>query len=657
MEDEEFNSRIRRHHRRLLPRKIPTGLSITGSRFEVSHPARLLRLNCLDDNAEKEELLILDGPSKYVNAKLPGNSDQPLFQAMTSGTPRYRMLRWKKKQESLPLLLLKSEDRKHSGLNQVISASNLGVLLTGGLTALLKIGALLLTRTFCDDIWPYLQVFSVCALSINPLKSLVPKVSRINIGPLQGLVGPIIGLTVARPLVSWGLPDLYRTARFWRRLLPIYCGYMKTKYSAKGKSRDKQQEMWSTRHEWGGERVHRLVLDLSGFYVKSAQILATKADFVPEPWIRRLSNHLDNAPPRPFPEVERSICRELGRCPLRSSLPVDPKGLVPLDAVFSEVETSCIAAASIAQVHGAVLKDGERVVIKVQHLGMEVVMKSDLRNIVWVAKFLEGQLPFDLSPVVREIQKTIPLEFDFQREMSFMSKIKSNLEQGGYNRIVCPKPVVDLCAKRLLVMQRLEGIPFTRILHPHAPEELKCRIPEVVDAVAYLVHAYGQMFLVDGVFHADPHAGNLLLLDDGRLGLIDFGQSKVLEDSVRKKLAIMMVALYDNKEAEIASALKGLGMKFRDASGGAVSDSTLAVMARIMFDTCYVQEATVSPMSPESILRNTPLTSFNQALWLVVRALVILRGLCYGLRMDVSACTIWRPYALKALEDLEHVSV
>jgi aarF domain-containing kinase len=154
------------------------------------------------------------------------------------------------------------------------------------------------------------------------------------------------------------------------------------------------------------------------------QILCTclfhMQDFVPEPWIRRLSNHLDNAPPRPFPEVELSIMQQLSTCPCKSSLPVNSQGLVPLDAVFMDVDRTALAAASIAQVHTGMLKDGSQVVIKVQHFGMEKVMASDLRNIGWVAKFLEGQLPFDLGPIVKEIQATIPLEFDFLREVWFM---------------------------------------------------------------------------------------------------------------------------------------------------------------------------------------------------------------------------------------------
>lgn len=94
-------------------------------------------------------------------------------------------------------------------------------------------------------------------------------------------------------------------------------------------------------------------------------------------------------------------------------------------------------------------------------------------------------------------------------------------------------------------------------------------------------------------------------------------QSKVLEPGLRKKLAQMIVALGSNCDEEIASALHNLGMGFDNVDGGVVETSTLALMAKILFDTCYEHEATVSPMAEESILRQTPLTTFNQALWLV----------------------------------------
>lgn len=218
--------------------------------------------------------------------------------------------------------------------------------------------------------------------------------------------------------------------------------------------------------------VHNLVLDLSGFYVKSAQILATKADFVPEAWTKHLSCHLDNTPPRPFSEVEYSIRQQLLRSPQGPSFAKDKNGLVPLGVVFSHVENIPIAAASIAQVHGGFLKDGTRIVIKVQHLRMETMMRYDLRNLAWVARFLKNQLPVDLEPIVKEIQSTIPLEFDFEREAWFMETIKRNLEKNNFRHIVCPTPYLNLCTKRLIVMQRLDGIRFTQVLCPSASEDL-----------------------------------------------------------------------------------------------------------------------------------------------------------------------------------------
>jgi len=446
--------------------------------------------------------------------------------------------------------------------------------------------------------------------------------------PVHYLSASVIGMRVAELIVKWSNPDLSRTIRFWQHLLPIYLGYMKTKWLLRNKSMQERDESWAKTHEWGGQKVHNLVLDLSGFYVKSAQILATKADFVPEAWTKHLSSHLDNTPPRPFSEVEYSIRQELLRSPQGPSFPKDKNALVPLGVVFSHVEKIPIAAASIAQVHAGFLKDGTRIVIKVQHLRMETMMGSDLRNLAWVARFLKNQLPVDLEP----------------------ETIKRNLEKQNFRHIVCPIPYLNLCTKRLIVMQRLDGIRFTQVLCPNASEDLLARIPEMVGSIHSLLQAYGQMLFVDGVFHADPHAGNLLLLLDGRLGLLDYGQCKVLDAETRLKLAKIVLALSDNDDVEIARALLDAEMVFENITGDDISVSDFSTVARILFDVSYVEEATVSPTAQNSILRRTPLKSFNRALWLVVRAIFILRGLCFMLKIDTSAATIWRPYALVALQ-------
>ncbi|XP_002963711.2 uncharacterized protein LOC9655240 [Selaginella moellendorffii] len=510
-----------------------------------------------------------------------------------------------------------------------------------GATAFVStIGVLLVSKLFFRWAWQSLQVAAFC----HSAMTLLGRKFRGH-PPQEAFLGyvatPVTTLTISRPLIQWIFPDLYRTARFWRRLLPIYTRYMITKLNARNKSRDERDKLWDRRHEWGGKMVHQLVLDMSGFYVKSAQILASKAEFVPGQWRKWLSKHLDDAPPTPFSRVKKSIEKELALCPKGKDI------VTPLDALFSNVEEDPIAAASIAQVHGATLIDGTPVVVKVQHLGMDTIMHSDLRNLARVARFLKGQLPVDLTPIVKEIQATIPLEFNFEREVWFMLRIKSSLETHGFSRIVCPSPIENLCTQRLIVMERLHGTPFTHILHRNADESLQPRIPKLRDVVKNLIEAYGQMILIDGIFHADPHAGNLLLLTDGRLGLLDFGQSKVLGEESRKQFARMVISLASDDAVAAARVLCEMGIVFEDSSTPSkeVSVEVLVMMARMLFDTCYVEEATVSPMAENSILRKVPMRSFNQELWMVVRTILMLRGLLFSLEMDESAVAIWKPYA------------
>eukprot|EP00850_Spirogloea_muscicola_P014624 SM000106S13972 [mRNA] locus=s106:464238:466947:+ [translate_table: standard] len=489
--------------------------------------------------------------------------------------------------------------------------------------------------------------------------------------------------------------------------------YLLTKLAVRGKEPRFRHAAWERRHEWGGARIYRLVLEMSGFYVKSAQILASKSDIMPDAWTRRLAKLFDSAPPRPFAEVESS---------LREQLAMVPAAVAAVSDAFAFLDAHPLASASIAQapscpsarplllrhprtipeVHAARLLDGRHVVVKVQHLGMDAIMASDLRNIGRVAKLVKPHLPFDLEPIVREIQRTIPLEFDFTREVWFMQKIKQSLRQAGFDSIVCPAPVLPLCAPRMIVMERLDGVPFTQILDPHSSAEIRSRhdtlfqtsvcvrrqccssvtldwtgcslslirqqlclpaarlrAPAAEAVLERLVEAYGHMLLIDGVFHADPHPGNLFLLDNGRLGLLDFGQSKILDNDTRQQLARVVLAIDNGRDEEIAAALAGAGMGFgrpseaygsaAAANGSSVDVHTLATMATILFDTRFVPEGLVSPMSEDSPLHAAPLTMFNQALWLVVRVMVLLRGICHTLRMDLQSSALWRPYALAAL--------
>ncbi|CAI7906502.1 unnamed protein product, partial [Closterium sp. NIES-53] len=172
--------------------------------------------------------------------------------------------------------------------------------------------------------------------------------------------------------------------------------------------------------------------------------------------------------------------------------------------------------------------------------------------------------------IVKEIQQTIPNEFNFQREAAFMTTVRHNLACRGFHQVVCPTPVLSLCTRRMIVMERLYGTPFTKLidsLHPYKdssllPPRLAAMRLEAISAIRSLLESYGAMFFLDGVFHADPHPGNLLLLPGAKLGLLDFGQSKVLERQTKRSFARMVVALCKGNQLEIALALLGTGISF-----------------------------------------------------------------------------------------------
>eukprot|EP00250_Pteridium_aquilinum_P011766 c20291_g2_i1 orf=270-2069(-) len=533
----------------------------------------------------------------------------------------------------------------------VDSRKHFPAILGGFAIAAAKLATVFVSRIFCTRAWPFLQTASLSTLFIGKRRGdvKVSKAARILLEPLSWLAGPVLWTTVSQHFLSWCWPDAYRTLQFWQRLLPIYTRYITTKWQVRNKSYEERDKAWAHRHEWGGQKVYELILDMSGFYVKSAQILASKAEFVPEAWTKHLSKLLDSAPPRPFREVKHTIQQQLRKCPSSTSY-AKHKVSPPLDVVFSDFEKVPLAAASIAQVHGGTLQNGTQVAVKVQHRGMEAMMRSDLRNIAWLAKFLQGQLPVDLFSIVKEIQNTIPLEFDFDREVWFMTSIKRSMEANGFTQIVCPLPYTEFCTKKLIVMQRIYGVPFTQILHP-SEGDLHPRLGEAVQAVWYLLEAYGQMIFMDGVFHADPHAGNLFLLSDGRLGLLDYGQSKKIDKTLRRKLSQMILALCDGNSMSIALALLDMGVVFEPADAVNVPLERVATAARILFDVCYIEEATVSPMSRNSILKEIPLKKFNQELWMVIRTNLLLRGLCFSLKLNISAAKIWRPYALTAIQE------
>ncbi len=259
------------------------------------------------------------------------------------------------------------------------------------------------------------------------------------------------------------------------------------------------------------ERVRRVLEALGPTFVKLGQILSTRADIVPDDVAKALKALQDHAEPFPYDVVRKVIEEDLGR---------------PLDELFETFDKVPLATASIAQVHRATLRgqgvDGggvsTKVVVKVQRPGIRETMRSDLSLLYWLARFFEGTIEevsaYSPTAVVEEFEQAVEEELDFVHELKNIERAKRNFAKNP-ELLVVPQPFPDRSSARVLTMTFLDGVKITdtRGDPRYDREKLWNRLVEM-SYLAVFEH---------GFFHADPHPGNLLVLEDSRIGLIDYG--------------------------------------------------------------------------------------------------------------------------------------
>ena len=283
-------------------------------------------------------------------------------------------------------------------------------------------------------------------------------------------------------------------------------------------------------------------------YIKLGQVVSSGQGLFPAPLVTEFLRCRDQVPPERFSEVRRVVEEDLGR---------------PLTEVFSSFDRRPIAAASIAQVHAATLRSGEDVVVKVQRPSVADRVYDDLRVMAWIAPFLVGRIPVSAlanpPALVDLFAETITEELDFRLEAANMIEVAesfASLDQRGY---VIPRPHPELVTPRVLVMERLQGFAFDDAIGMRAAGI----DTEAVVRTGMVGFLEGAMF--NGVFHGDLHGGNLLVLPDGRTGLLDFGITGRLPQNQRLAFLRLLVSASMNDAIGQLGALRDLGALPPDA--------------------------------------------------------------------------------------------
>ena len=280
-------------------------------------------------------------------------------------------------------------------------------------------------------------------------------------------------------------------------------------------------------------------------YIKLGQLFSTRPDFLPQPYIEALSRLQDNVEPFPYEKVEEIVKEELG---------------VRISKAFLEFREKPIAAASLGQVHYAVLRSGEEVAVKVQRPNIKEIILDDLDALEDIAALIDNHSEigshYKFKEMLDEFRKTILREIDYQQEAQNLVKLSDNLKK--YKNILVPIPVSDYTTSKLLTMTYIKGTKITKI-SPLSRLELDGKV-----LAKDLFQAYLDQILVDGFFHADPHPGNVFLTVDNKIALIDLGMVAHIDPDLREKLLKLLLNVSEGRGKEAAKICLEFGTPLDD---------------------------------------------------------------------------------------------
>ncbi|MEY4175350.1 MAG: hypothetical protein RI900_2515 [Actinomycetota bacterium] len=289
-------------------------------------------------------------------------------------------------------------------------------------------------------------------------------------------------------------------------------------------------------------RLRRAAEILGPTYIKLGQIISSGEGLFPAELVNEFKKCRDQVPAEPFDVVRTVVEADLG---------------CRLEDVFSSFERTPIAAASIAQVHAATLRTGEEVVVKVQRPSVARFVRNDLRVMAWLAPFLVGRIPIaslaNPPALVELFAETIVEELDFRMEAANMVDIAAMLHELGNHGYVVPRPHPQLVTRRVLVMQRVHGFNFDDVAGMQGAGI------DTEDVVRTAMVALMEGAMVFGVFHGDLHGGNLLVLEDGRTALLDFGIVGRLTGERRLAFLRLMLGATTNDVVGQMAAMRDLG--------------------------------------------------------------------------------------------------
>lgn len=379
------------------------------------------------------------------------------------------------------------------------------------------------------------------------------------------------------------------------------------------------------------------ILELRGLFIKVGQLISIMSNFLPEEFRGELEGLQDKIPPRPYEEIATKIRTELGDSP---------------EALFKSFNKIPIASASLAQVHEAYLPDGRRVAVKVQYVDIEKMAQQDLKTLQRILKIVE--FIFQIKGIYTnfvQIKEMILDELDFRKEAEHIETIAANFKNDP--DIKFPDVIHNRSTQRILTTGFMEGNKVTNLTYL---EENRIDRETLANRI---ITAYCQMIFIDGIYHADPHPGNLLVQTDGSVVFIDFGAVARLSPAMKEGIPQFLEGVLKRNKAQITDALRLMGFIAHGDNGYDVETIIEYIyynfLQEMSFDSWSLNDIQVDLETKMEMVGdfrklNISLRDLMAEVqipkdWVLLeRTIILLMGLCTHLEPEMNPMKTIRPY-------------
>jgi len=391
-------------------------------------------------------------------------------------------------------------------------------------------------------------------------------------------------------------------------------------------------------HRRNAVLIREKALEMKGMMIKVGQFLSSRIDLLPDEYIAELSGLQDQVPPHDFGEIRQRIINELGSAP---------------EDIFAEFEKEPIAAASLGQVHRAVLKDGREAAVKVQYPGIEEIIETDIRMFEVLINLLRGRIGWiNLRVLHEEFSKIVRAELDYTQEGRNAERLRLNFSAD--ERVVIPAVYWEFSRGKVLTLEFVGGTKISECAVIKA-SGMDCRM-----LVNLLAETYAKMIFIHGFFHGDPHPGNIFVREGPTLVFVDFGMVQAISDSTRRNLRRYAQAIIENDTAGIIDALERLGFLIEGADYKAIADVTQDLIDKYRYSTPEeLKSLTVDDIGDEINALRSVIDNFQVPNYFILlgRTIGMLNGMSYRLNPEVNIIEIAKPYIREFFRGTQEESI